>query len=173
MALKLQLDETLVNAMIDAGAAGFDLGNLKARCVGVSRSFPTALADVSGIVGLAGRTNGSILVNMCQKVALKLASGMLMEDFTTFNEDVLDSIGELANVIGGRLKSQLANSGYPIDNITLPSVIVGQDYFVSHSKGLLVYHVTFQVDDPELLVLADRTVHVAMSVMAKDLKPSR
>ena len=128
MALNVQIDEALVNAMIDAAEKGFKMGGKKLSPVGVGRMPPMAFQPVSGIIGLAGRVNGSILVNMSEAVALQVTSGILMTDFKQITNEVLDGIGEITNVIGGRLKSALAMSGYPLDNVTLPSVIVGQNY---------------------------------------------
>lgn len=172
MALKFAIDELLINAMIDAGNNGFQLGGLPLDCVMIGKSFPSSLSDVSGVIGISGRVNGSVLVNMSQKIALKLASGMLMESYSVINDDVLDSVGEVANVIGGRLKSSLANSGYPLDNITLPTVIIGHNYFVSHSKGMLVFSVAFNVNDPELTMLQDRIVQLSMTLMTKQIGPA-
>lgn len=169
MPLKFQIDETLINAMIDSAENGFSLGGKKLECVAIGKSLPTGFGEVSGIIGIAGKVNGSILVNMSKPVALRIASAMLMEEFTTFNDDVLDSIGEVANVIGGRLKSSLANSGYPLENITLPSVIIGQNYFISHAKGMLVYHTAFHVQGSDLPMAPDRLVHVAMTLMTRNL----
>lgn len=170
MPLNFKIDETLINAMIDAGEKGFKLGGKNLTCVGVGRMQPMALSSVSGIIGIVGRVNGSLLVNMSEAAALRVTSGMLGGDFTSLNADVLDGVAEVTNVIGGRMKSSLATSGYPLDNITLPAVIVGQSYFVTQSRGMLVYNVTLNLDDDGVPKITDRVVQVVLTVMTSDLK---
>ena len=170
MALNFQIDEALVNAMIDAGEKGFKLGNKKISCVGVGRTPPLALASVSGMIGIVGRVNGSILVNMSERVAILVTNGILNADFKGIVSDVLDGVAEVTNVIGGRLKSSLATVGYPLDNITLPSVIVGQNYSVTQSKGTTVYNISFVVEDEQVPQLNDRVVQVVLTVMSPELK---
>jgi CheY-specific phosphatase CheX len=170
MALNFQIDEALVNAMIDAGEKGFKLGSKKVSCVGVGRTPPLALSSVSGMIGIVGRVNGSILVNMSEPVAMLVTSGILMTDIKTMTNDVLDGVAEVTNVIGGRLKSSLATVGYPLDNITLPSVIVGQNYTVTQSKGTIVYNISFVLEDDSISKLMDRVVQVVLTVMATELK---
>ncbi len=171
MALKFQIDETLVNAMIDAGEKGFKLGGRNLECAGVGRTQPLAYSSVSGIIGIVGRVNGSILVNMSEPAALAVTNGMLMSDYSSLTSEVLDGVAEVTNVIGGRLKSSLATSGYPLDNITLPSVIVGHNYYVTQSRGMLVYHVTFTLEDEAIPKATDRVVQVALTVMTSALRP--
>lgn len=170
MALKLRIDETLINSLIDAAEKGFQLGEKQLQCIAVGTTFSGQMREVTGIVGVAGRVNGTIMVNMTAPVALRLASAMLMDEFAQVDKDVLDAIAECANVIGGRLKSSLANSGYPFDHITLPSVILGQNYFISHSRGMSVVHASFEVDDDVLPMQSDRVVHVIMTLLTNDLK---
>ena len=170
MALNCQIDEALVNAMIDAGEKGFRLGNKKISCVGVGRTPPLALASVSGMIGIVGRVNGSILVNMSEPVAILTTNGILGTDTKTMTGEVLDGVAEVTNVIGGRLKSTLATVGYPLDNITLPSVIVGQNYSVTQSKGTIVYNVSFVMEDDSIPQLLDRIVQVVLTVMTAELK---
>lgn len=170
MALHFPVDETLINAMLDAGRKGFELGGKTLTAVSIGTALPPMLADVTGIVGIAGAVNGSIFLNMSMAVALRLASGILMEEFTSMTDEALDSIAEAANVVGGRLKSSLANSGYPLENITLPSVVIGNNYWLSHSKGMLAYCVSFHVDDDKIHRHTDRVVTVAMTLMTTQLK---
>jgi CheY-specific phosphatase CheX len=122
------------------------------------------------MIGIVGRVNGSILVNMSEPVAMLVTSGILMTDIKTMTNDVLDGVAEVTNVIGGRLKSSLATVGYPLDNITLPSVIVGQNYTVTQSKGTIVYNISFVLEDDSISKLMDRVVQVVLTVMATELK---
>jgi len=170
MPLRFEVDEVLVNAMFDAAEKGFKLGGRRLVPVGVGRMPPMAFQPVSGIIGIAGRVNGSILVNMSEVLALQVTSGMLMTEFRAITNEVLDGIGEVTNVIGGRMKSSLATSGYPLDNITLPSVIIGQNYSVTHARGMLVYSVAMMAEDESIVRLHDRLVQVVLTLMTSNLK---
>jgi chemotaxis protein CheX len=169
MALNFKVDEILINSMIDAAENGFKLGEKEVHCVSIGKCLPGILGNVTGIIGIAGRVNGSVMVSMSEHAALRLASSMLMEELTTFNDDALDALSEVTNVVGGRLKSSLGNSGYPLDNITLPSVIIGSNYFVSHTKGMLVFHIGLEIQDKELPLNTDRIAHLAMTLLTSDL----
>lgn len=170
MALKFQIDELLINTMVDAAEKGFALGGKKIECISIGKALPAKLNQVSGIIGVAGRVSGSIIVNLSEAVALQMASNLLQEKVETLGEDALDALGEVTNVIGGRLKSSLANSGYPLDNINLPSVIIGSDYLISHARGMLVFHTGYHVDAERVSHHADRVVHVAMTLMTSRLE---
>ena len=60
---------------------------------------------ISGVIGLSGRAVGTVVINLSEEVALKAASVMLMTEMTSLNDDVLDAVGELANMIAGQAKS--------------------------------------------------------------------
>ncbi len=63
-------------------------------------------------------------------------------------EDVRDAAGELANIIGGSVKSQLE----PTANLSLPSVVMGRDYEVSFLQGKVVQESAFSHASGGLLV---------------------
>ena len=56
---------------------------------------------VSGVIGLSGLAVGTVVVSLSKEVALKVASTMLGDEATEINDDVLDAVGELANVVAG------------------------------------------------------------------------
>jgi len=84
----------------------------------------SALYPVSGIIGLSGHIVGTVVLTMSEALALKSASAMLMEEYTEFNSDVFDAIGELTNVIAGNAKAQLEE--YKL-SLSLPNVIYGRE----------------------------------------------
>lgn len=84
-------------------------------------------SDVSGIIGLAGNYVGSIAVHINKDVSMKITSAMLGMDITEFNDDVEDCVGELANLVAGGAKTQLAAKGMSFD-ICIPTVVVGDNH---------------------------------------------
>ena len=106
--------ETMLSA--EAIRGDLTLGDSK------KRRFP-----ISGLIGMSGNACGVVVINVSQQVALKIASTMLMEEQTEVNDDVLDAVGEIANIIAGQAKLELEQ--YDL-SVTLPNVITGTDYEV-------------------------------------------
>ncbi len=58
------------------------------------KSYP-----ISGVIGLSGKAAGTVVINLSEEVALKAASAMLMMEMTEVDDDVIDAVGEMANLI--------------------------------------------------------------------------
>ena len=83
-----------------------------------------ALHPVSGIIGISGKGVGTIVLSMERSVAIKATEVMLMADnITEVNNDVLDTVGELTNMICGDAKAKLAK--YHL-SISLPNILHGE-----------------------------------------------
>ena len=84
-----------------------------------------ALHPVSGIVGVSGKGAGTVVLSMERSVAIRAAEVMLMtEGITEVNNDVLDTVGELANMVCGSAKAQLSQFNL---SVSLPNVLCGED----------------------------------------------
>jgi chemotaxis protein CheX len=97
------------------------------------RTYP-----VSGVIGLSGRAVGIVVINLSEEVALKAASSMLMMNITEMCDDVVDAVGELANVVAGQAKAELEE--YKLC-VSLPTVILGERHevrFPSDAKPICV-----------------------------------
>jgi chemotaxis protein CheX len=103
----------------------------------------SALYPVSGIIGLSGTIVGTVVLTMSEALALKSASAMLMEEFTEFNADVFDAVGELTNVIAGNAKAQLEE--YKL-NLSLPNVIYGKEAELRFPEKCQPISIPFQTD---------------------------
>jgi chemotaxis protein CheX len=91
--------------------------------------------SITGMVGLAGTHKGVLAVHFPKKVALEVTSNFLGMDVAEINEDVQDAIGEIANMLGGNLKTILSDRGKDIQ-LSLPSTISGDEYaFSSQAEG--------------------------------------
>jgi chemotaxis protein CheX len=83
---------------------------------------------VTGHVQITGDWEGAVSVQLPQSLALRAAGAMFaMEPDEVADEEVVDTVGELANMTGGNVKSTLAGSC----QLSLPSVTSGRDYHVS------------------------------------------
>ncbi|MDR1959006.1 MAG: chemotaxis protein CheX [Planctomycetaceae bacterium] len=83
-----------------------------------------ALYPMSGIISLSGKVVGTVVVTMTDKLALKIASEMLMCPMTEINADVMDAVGEITNMVAGNAKAKLEK--YEL-RLGLPNVIHGTD----------------------------------------------
>ena len=103
----------------------------------------SALYPVSGIIGLSGAVVGTVVLTMSEALALKCASVMLMEEYTEFNNDVFDAVGELTNVIAGNAKAQLEE--YKL-SLSLPNVIYGKEAELRFPERCQPISIPFQTD---------------------------
>lgn len=90
--------------------------------------------SITGMIGLAGTHKGVLAVHFPNKVAMAITSNFLGMDVEDMNEDVQDAIGEIANMLGGNLKTILSEKGKDII-LSLPSTISGDQYsFTSQAE---------------------------------------
>lgn len=89
--------------------------------------------SISGVIGLAGTHKGVLAIHIPHQVAIAITSSFLGMDVEEINSDVEDAIGELANMLGGNVKSILSEKGRDI-NLSLPTTISGQHYDYQTNK---------------------------------------
>jgi chemotaxis protein CheX len=105
----------------------FDLNIHKGQAEAEEDSFTSQGFTV--MVGLIGGWEGWFFLDMSQETALKLASIMVGEDYSSVeDEEVLLAGAEIANIIGGNAITDINNihSGLNI-RLTPPSVFAGKD----------------------------------------------
>jgi len=98
---------------------------------------------ISGVIGLSGQAVGTVVINLSEEVALKGASAMLMMEMTELNADVLDAVGEIANMIAGQAKAELEQ--YDL-SVSLPNVITGEGHEVCFPSSTQPLAVAFDTD---------------------------
>jgi CheY-specific phosphatase CheX len=102
---------------------------------------------------------------MPERVATLAVSRLTMEEHKTINAHVVDGVGEITNIVAGGFKTKLFNTPWTVNNITIPSVILGNNYNISYSKGIEYCGVTFEVDDPDTITIHDRVFMVNTSLI--------
>jgi chemotaxis protein CheX len=90
--------------------------------------------DVTGIIGLSGRAEGSCVLSLTREVALKIASTMLMMEANEIDADVIDAVGEITNMIAGVAKAKLEQ--YEM-RIGLPNVVCGSGHSVNFPSSVV------------------------------------
>jgi chemotaxis protein CheX len=96
--------------------------------------------DVSGIIGLSGGAKGAISLSFEKKTAFRVVSKFIGEEINEMNDDILDGIGELANIIAGAAKKELSEFNI---SISLPTVITGKGHNVNEAKDVLFMVIPF------------------------------
>jgi len=100
-----------------------------------------------GMIGLAGSRRGRLAIHLPNDVAMSVTGSFLGMDVDEVNEDVLDAVGELANMLGGNIKNVLAENGWDVE-LSLPSTISGEKFDIqSIHKNIEVIIVPFDLDD--------------------------
>jgi chemotaxis protein CheX len=91
---------------------------------------------ISGAVGFTGKITGVVFINTVSRFAKQITSSMLglSPDEIDGDEMVNDTMGELANMIVGQVKSRLCDRGYECV-LTVPSVVRGQNFSIESTTG--------------------------------------
>lgn len=78
--------------------------------------------EVTGIIGLTGKTTGTVAVSLPREMALSITEKLLGERPPEINAQVIDAIGEVTNMIAGAAKARLEHLQL---SLGLPTVVTG------------------------------------------------
>jgi chemotaxis protein CheX len=104
----------------------------------VKRQFP-----ISGVIGLSGNAAGMVVINLSEEVAMQSAAAMLMMDVTEVDDDVLDAVGELANMVAGAAKAKLEEFNL---SVSLPNIVTGENHEIRFPSSHQPICVPFETD---------------------------
>ncbi|MBR9802257.1 MAG: chemotaxis protein CheX [Rubinisphaera brasiliensis] len=91
---------------------------------GNTTSFP-----LSAIVALTGEINGTIVFSVSEEVALEIVRRLVFEDYSEINAEVCDAVGEIANMIAGSAKADLAHLEL---SLGIPNMVHGDNHEVHY-----------------------------------------
>lgn len=91
--------------------------------------------DVSGIIGFSGAVRGTVVISLDQEVALSAVEAFLGMRPTSIDADVMDSVGELANMVAGGAKERIGIAGI---GLGLPTSVAGKDHRITFEPGAAV-----------------------------------
>jgi chemotaxis protein CheX len=98
---------------------------------------------MTAMVHLTGDWNGAVILECNPKQACQFAGQILaMDPPEEVDDDVRDVLGELANMIGGNMKSGMSTGV----RLSMPSVMNGVDYDVRICGSEVQDRVAFQCD---------------------------
>lgn len=146
-------EEDLARYVIDATKEVFDTMVMMT----LEDSYPlkepvtTFHCSVTGMVGLAGTYTGILSIHCPKPLALRVTSNMLGMPVDEVGDDVNDALGEIANMLGGYVKQILSKGGLDI-NLSIPTVIAGEDYTVNSMSDSDCVIIPFINDGERFLV---------------------
>ncbi len=82
--------------------------------------------DVTGIMGLVGDKKGTITISFREKGAMFVFKTLTGDECTSVSHDVVDSIGELTNIISGQARKEFEKAGINL-KASIPMVVVGKE----------------------------------------------
>jgi len=106
----------------------------------IKEEAPAPSDGVLALIGLAGRWAGSGTFSCTAPMARRLASQLLMQEYEAIDEEVLDAVGEIANMVLGNVKTSLEEELGPM-GLSIPTVIYGRNFTTrstGHSKWTVV-----------------------------------
>lgn len=163
-AIDFGVDPLLLRAAVQGTQVGLTMTRAQLLPVGTSR-LTTARHAVTVMVGLVGVHSGNIALNMADSAAKHLASGLLCTPILDIDEDCVDAIMEIGNMVAGGIKTSLASTPYAMQNISLPSLVLGQRYSVAYSRGIRTVSVEFELTDMPFSLMNDRFLSSTLSLL--------
>jgi len=161
----MQINQQLFDAITCSVKNALEMCDTKVRCVGVSAMPTQETGIITGMIGVHGKVSGFVSVNIAEQFVIRAVEGLLQEEYGKLTSQVVDGAGEITNIIIGGIKSALSKTEWGFSHITVPSVIVGQNFTIAYTRGLEFLTVTFEHDDSEAIRLEDRMMHVSMSLL--------
>ncbi len=162
----LSVDQTLMRCVIEGTQIGLSMTGVCPPPIGASRFYSTP-REISVLVGLVGEDNGTMTINISERGLLYLSGKLLMEEQTELTEDNFDAICEIGNMIAGSTKEALSGTEYNVENISVPSLVLGASYNVFYTRGITSCSVEFELEDIPVTFQEDRFFTACISLMRR------
>jgi len=91
----------------------------------------TACGDVSGIIGMTGDAIGSLALTFNEECIIYITNKMLSENHTELNKEVLETAGELTNIISGAARKMMEKDDLKVF-AAIPTIIFGKGHTLRH-----------------------------------------
>jgi len=101
--------------------------------------------SVISFVGLTGQWSGSGSIQCSANLACTISGKLLLADFDSVNSEVLDAIGEMANMILGNFKNDAESRLGPL-RLSTPTVVHGSSFEARNWNGQYRTSVSFDCE---------------------------
>jgi chemotaxis protein CheX len=103
--------------------------------------------DVSGIIGLTGQAEGTVVITFYWELARKVISQMMKVGHEEINAEVIhDGVGEIINMISGATKKECVGKPYHFE-LSLPTVVMGSGHQIGHPDNASIAMLLFDLED--------------------------
>ena len=118
------------------------------------KETPIAKGDITSLIGMNGTKQteteersfkGLLAMTFPEDVYIKLASRMLMEEYTEYNNEISDVGSEICNIVMGNSKNGLSQLGFKI-GMASPSTIRGTNHQIKYPPKTVVIEITCSTD---------------------------
>lgn len=99
--------------------------------------------EVMALIGLSGPVRGTVALSFPVETALAIASKLLMTEIREFDETVADAVSEIVNIVAGGAKAKISEQVGSTLDLTLPTIIRGEEYRVFSPSRALWLEVPF------------------------------
>ncbi len=107
---------------------------------------PKYQTDIAAVIGLVSKSfNGSVAICFPEKIFLTLMSNMVGEECTQMSRELEDGAAELLNIIFGRAKTILNESGFTIQK-AIPTIVRGHSLAVRHLTQAVTIVIPFKTN---------------------------
>lgn len=102
--------------------------------------------DISGIIGLSGDAEGTVVITFYWDFAQKIIAQMMNVSPGDINAELIhDGVGELVNMISGSTKKNFEGGPCHFE-LSLPTVVVGSGHQIGHPDDAGIAVLIFEVD---------------------------
>jgi CheY-specific phosphatase CheX len=162
----LQVDETLLRACVSGTIEGLSMTGIVPPPVGASRLFHAA-RPISVIVGLVGKNNGTVTLNLSERGMMYMVGKLVGEEPTELDESCFDAISEIGNMVAGRVKDMLVGTSFEMEHISVPSLVLGANYNVYYTRGMSTVSVEFELEGIPVMHHKDRFFSTTISLLQR------
>ncbi len=111
-----------------------------------------AIGDhISAMIGLSGNFVAMLSIHCPEAVGLAISGAMLGMEFTEVDDDVKDTMGEIANMLAGGLKERFAKEDIMLQ-LAIPTAITGKSFTVAPPKKGNRTIVPFKVESGQFFI---------------------
>lgn len=118
---------------------------VQAGATSVNAPVDNQNGGVVSLVGLTGNWSGSGSIRCSARLACVISGKMLLAEFDHVNDEVLDAMGEIANMIIGNFKDDAAHKLGAL-GLSTPTVIHGNNFQTRNWNGQSWIGVPFECD---------------------------
>ena len=121
------------------------------RCATLTAADERFKGCVSAMILLSGSYNGVVTVHAPPQAAMDITAQMLGMEVESVDADVLDTLGEIANMISGSFKHHFVDDGHEV-RLTPPNVIECNEQFRLPDAATDLLALLFEAGTDHILV---------------------